>query len=296
MRALDTGFAEHIAGCATTLCTCWRLTRTDGTVLGFTDHDAVLSFDGTSFEPASGGDSSDGTVKLGGATDTTDLVAVLTSEAISENDIRLGRYDRAVVQTYRVNWRDPEMRHLMRRDRIGEITLEDQVFRAELRSAQADLNRRQGRYYQALCSTRLGMAACGIDANDPAYRAAGAVLSVEGTRRLRVSGISGFAVGWFSFGRLTWSSGNKIDLGDSVATHGRDSEGDWFDLDNEISEWVASGDTFAVTAGCDRLFSTCRDRFGNSVNFRGFPHIPGNDFVLSYPKQGDALNGAPLVR
>ena len=41
------------------------------------------------------------------------------------------------------------------------------------------------------------------------------------------------------------------------------------------------GDTFVVTAGCDKRFDTCRDRFDNAVNFRGFPHIPGNDFVVA---------------
>ena len=50
------------------------------------------------------------------------------------------------------------------------------------------------------------------------------------------------------------------------------------------------GDTFIVTAGCDKRFATCRDRFDNAVNFRGFPHIPGNDFVVSYPVQGEPGN------
>lgn len=296
MRELDPLFAAHLAGGATNLCTCWRLIRTDGAALGFTDHDVTLTFDGTGFEPATGGDGSEQAAKLGGATDTSELMALLTSDAIAESDIRLGRYDGAEVETWRVNWRDTEMRHLLRRDRIGEITLEDGVFRAELRSAQADLNRKQGRLYQALCGTTLGSPACGIDLDDPAYRADGAVVSVEGTRRLRVSGLTGFAVGRFSLGSLEWVSGNKTGLFDRIAAHGRDALGDWLDLDSEIAEWVAPGDTFVAHAGCDRLFSTCRTKFGNGVNFRGFPHIPGSDFVLTYPRQGDVLNGAPLIR
>jgi len=31
------------------------------------------------------------------------------------------------------------------------------------------------------------------------------------------------------------------------------------------------------------------------VNFRGFPHMPGNDFALSYPMPGDANDGGGLV-
>jgi len=30
--------------------------------------------------------------------------------------------------------------------------------------------------------------------------------------------------------------------------------------------------------------------FGNTTNFRGFPHIPGNDFVISYPISGTPGN------
>jgi len=46
--------------------------------------------------------------------------------------------------------------------------------------------------------------------------------------------------------------------------------------------------------GCDRQLATCRDRFGNVANFRGFPHIPGSDFVLKYPRSGDRRDGGAL--
>lgn len=34
---------------------------------------------------------------------------------------------------------------------------------------------------------------------------------------------------------------------------------------------------------CDKRFATCRDTFANAENFRGFPHMPGNDAVISGP-------------
>lgn len=34
---------------------------------------------------------------------------------------------------------------------------------------------------------------------------------------------------------------------------------------------------------CDQRFETCKTRFGNGEAFRGFPHMPGADFVLSGP-------------
>ena len=36
-------------------------------------------------------------------------------------------------------------------------------------------------------------------------------------------------------------------------------------------------------ATCDHQFGTCREVFGNAENFRGFPHLPGADFVLLGP-------------
>jgi uncharacterized phage protein (TIGR02218 family) len=58
---------------------------------------------------------------------------------------------------------------------------------------------------------------------------------------------------------------------------------------------IAAGDTFTVTAGCDKRFSTCRERFDNALNFRGFPHMPGNDFALSYARAGDHNDGGPVI-
>jgi uncharacterized phage protein (TIGR02218 family) len=57
---------------------------------------------------------------------------------------------------------------------------------------------------------------------------------------------------------------------------------------------IAVGDGFSVVAGCDKRLETCRNRFGNVANFRGFPHIPGQDTVIRYPNRGDANAGEVL--
>lgn len=216
MRTLDIGFKTHIDSGATTLANCWKLTRPDDVVLGFTDHDQMLSFGGTDYQPMlDGGEAS---AKLGPQVDTSEIVGVLDAEAISEADIMAGLYDGAVVETWRVNWRDVSQRLLLRRATIGEIVREDGQFRAELRSGQQALSRVSGRIYSPLCDAVLGDARCTVSNGHP---------------------------------------------------------------------------DFAL--GCDRQLSTCRDRFANVPNFRGFPHIPGNDFVLRYPRSGDALDGGALV-
>jgi hypothetical protein len=219
MRTLDLAFKAHIESGATTLATCWKLTRSDAVVLGFTDHDRTLSFDGVDHVPAHGLDGGEAPQKLGPQVDTAEVVGVLHAEAITEIDIEAGLYDGAAVETWRVNWRDVSQRVLLRRATIGEIVREDDRFRAELRSGQQVLNKTHGRLYSVFCDAVLGDARCTVAHDHPDF-----------------------------------------------------------------------------TLGCDRALATCRDRFANVPNFRGFPHIPGNDFVLRYPRQGDALNGAPLFR
>ena len=117
----------------------------------------TLGFGETEFAPAHGLDGGEIVQKLGAQTETAEVLGVLHSEAISEDDIALGRYDGARVQSWRVNWRALEQRELIRTDTIGEITREDGVFRAELRSGQHAMNVPRGRLYQHMCDARLGV-------------------------------------------------------------------------------------------------------------------------------------------
>lgn len=295
MRLLEAGFAAHIAGGTTTLATCWRIVRADGLVLGFTDHDVALSFGGTDYLPAHGLDGGERSAKLGASTDTSEVVGVLHSDAIEEDDILLGRFDGAGVETWRVNWREPSQRMLVRRTTIGEIVREDGMFRAELRSGQHAINQPKGRIYQALCDAELGDARCGVDLDDPAFRGEAMVIGVRDRFRVAVAGIEGFEAGWFGFGMAVWGGGRREGLRDRMVTHERLGGVDVLGFGSAVGDWAVEGDALVLTAGCDRRFATCRERFGNAVNFRGFPHIPGNDYVLRYPKSGSELDGRKLV-
>lgn len=294
MRQMDPDFAADLASGATTHCTCWTLRRNDGVVLGFTDHDEAIVLDGVAHQPLlEGGEAAE---KLGPQVATSEVVGVLSSDAITETEILLGRYDGAVVETWRVDWRMPDKRLLLRRASIGEITREDGVFRAELRSGQQALNRVSGRLYQALCDVELGEPRCGVDLMDPAFRAEVEVLAVQDRFRLQVGGLEGFAEGWFALGQGLWTSGQRLGLRDRLVSHSRTGATDVLGFEAPVGDWMVPGDTLTVTAGCDRRLATCRQKFGNVVNFRGFPHVPGNDFVLRYPHEDSVLDGRALYR
>ena len=42
---------------------------------------------------------------------------------------------------------------------------------------------------------------------------------------------------------------------------------------------------------CDKRYRTCVATFDNGLNFRGFPDLPGEDFLTIYPRLGDVMDG-----
>lgn len=47
-----------------------------------------------------------------------------------------------------------------------------------------------------------------------------------------------------------------------------------------------------LAQGCDKRLATCVGRFGNALNFRGFPTVPGGDFLTLWPGQGERHDGS----
>ena len=166
------------------------------------------------------------------------------------------------------------------------------MFRAELRSGQHAMNVPRGRLYQHMCDARLGDGRCGKDIETGAFRAAAIVTGKSDATSVTVSGLEGFDAGWFSHGVARWDSGMRMGIEETIARQ----DGGTIAFDRPVGDWVEIGDTLTVYAGCDKRFATCGSKFSNAVNFQGFPHIPGNDFVLRYPGTEDRLDGRAVVR
>ena len=282
MRELPAGLQQHLDQGATTLCWCWKLIDNTGRALGFTDHDQTLEFDGVVFEASSGFTGTEIQSSLGLNIDNLDAKGALRSDRLREDDLQAGRYDNAVVEIWLVNWRELSQRLLMRKGNIGEITRDLQVFTAEIRGLAHHLHQPKGRIYQFGCDASLGDARCAVDLSSSVYRAAATVGEVESSQRFTVSGLDDFEEDWFARGRLQWTSGSNSGRAMEVRSHRLQGSAVVLQLWQAMSSPVIEGDAFVLTAGCDKQFSTCKSKFANALNFRGFPHMPGNDFVLSY--------------
>jgi uncharacterized phage protein (TIGR02218 family) len=293
MRDLPETLAAKLAAGATTLARCWRLIRRDGTVQGFTEHDRDIAFGGVVHQAASGLEAADMESRLGFAVSGGEIAGALVSAGLTEEDLAAGRCDGATVEVWLVDWSDPTSRVLLDAGTIGEVRRMDHAFVAELRSIAHRLDETRGRLFTAACSADLGDRACGIDLAGPRWRATATVTATEGRAWLESAGLAGWTTGLFTGGRLTVETGANAGLSSEIRVHAANSLALW----QPLPAMLAVGDRFTVTAGCDKTLATCRDRFANSVNFRGFPHIPGNDFVLRQAKSGsEVMDGGSLFR
>ena len=266
MKTLPPSLQARLSSGVTTLCHCWRVTRTDGTVLGFTEHDRDVLADGTTFRAGTGFSASRLEQSLGLSIDNMEAASAFSSAGITEADILAGRYDGAAVDLLLVDWGDPSTFVLLSSGDIGEVKREGLAFTAELRSQAHRLNQKIGSTYSRTCEAQLGDARCKVDLTQATMRSAFAALAGTAGRVIVASGLSGFASDWF----------DQLEL--------------WLPPPFPI----AVGDAGTVVAGCRKTLAVCGSKFNNVANFRGFPHIPGSDAVTRYGVQGalDAAGGS----
>jgi len=291
MRDLPPAFAAHLAGGATTLCRCWALRRRDGVALGFTDHDRDVTVAGLTYAARTGLEAAEAAAELGFAVSGGDVSGALSGLGLTEADIAGGLYDGAAVETWLVDWTDPGTRLLLDLGALGEIRRAGDAFVAEVRGLADRLDAERGRTYRATCGADLGDARCGVDV--ARFRVAGTVDGVAEPGTLAVSFAGAVADGLFTGGRLTWDGGANAGLSGDVRTH----LGGLVELWEAPPRGVAPGDAVTLVAGCDKRLATCRGTFANALNFQGFPHMPGNDFVVRHaPGAGPGLDGGSLFR
>jgi uncharacterized phage protein (TIGR02218 family) len=297
MKTLPAGLQTLLDTGATTLCTCWRIQRQDGAVFGFTNHDKALAFNATTFKPETGFLPSETASSLGLQVDTAEVEGALSSLEITDADIALGKWDNAACEIWRVDWSNAANRVILRKGSLGEVTRGAQAFAAEIRGLAHVLGQAKGRTYQRSCDAVVGDMRCGVNLNLASYKGTGAVASDVDERLLTVTGIEAFSEGWFAQGLLTWLTGANAGAKAEISGHRFTETGAvLIELWRRAERPVAAGHTFTVTAGCGKTWEICRAKFVNGQNFRGFPHMPGNDAAYQVVKKTSVNDGGSLFK
>ncbi|MFV0645794.1 MAG: DUF2163 domain-containing protein [Sphingomonadaceae bacterium] len=252
----------------------WRVMRRDGVTLGFTTHDRDLWFDGIWHRCAPGMTPS--SISLSGELEdeSGDISGVLSHDSITHNDLASGRYDGAQMSLGLVNWETCE-HTIIFSGFIRAVSVSDGLFSAEIESLKALLEHEPVPHTSPGCRADFCGKGCGLsearftrDALVTDYDQDAASVRVELAAPEDYIG-----------GKLRWVDGHNTGLTSTVL----DVLNDALVLDAPLPVDLEAGMRVTLCEGCDHTLASCVSRFDNGVNFRGEPHLPGNDLLARYP-------------
>jgi len=277
MKQISPELKTHIAGELTSLVTCWILTRRDGVRLAFTTHDRPLDFENLTFSPVNSFLPSLVSSTNSPNVDNLEIHAFLSSDGLTETDIRAGLFDYAAIAIFQVNWQDLTQGKLaIRRGWLGEFTLKDQNFTVEIRGLTQKLQQTIGDVFSPECRADLGSDNCHV--NMEGFSAIGAVTEVIAQDSFKdISRTE--ANGWYDYGTVRWVTGANAGYKSEVKTY---AGGQFFIYDTPPNP-VIVGDVYLCFAGCDKRAATCKVKFQNFENFKGETAMPGTDALYDYP-------------
>jgi len=272
MKNISTGMKAVLAAPVSSLATCWKLTRTDGTVMGFTSSDSDLVFGGVTYVAATGISPSATAESVGLKVDNLEIESILNSSHITDSDLEAGLYDFAKIEIFQLDTTDLALgKNPLKTGTLGNVKMGRESFVSEIRGLAQKYTNIITNDYSPICRVNLGTTKCGIDLAP--LTVTGAVTNVIDAHTFETDLVA--ADDYFTYGLITFTSGNnstyRMEVKDFLAAAGT------ITLFLPMAGIVVPGDTFAIYPGCNKTFGVCVAKFNNAINFRGEPSVPGTD-------------------
>ncbi len=267
----------------------WRITRVDGVVIGVTDHDRDIAIGDEIYHARGALKPSKLESEMGLSPENLDVFGGVDGEIFREDELHRGLFDGALVEYFSWDWQNETKNEILLKGRIAKIEYSQNRFRAELETPIDKLPNIFGRSFQKECHACFCDENCGLNAQNFQHRSSIAALHWP---KLTLSGHFPWPL---ENGLLVFSERPK-GVQKSGIRSAKPQE-----AQTEITLWAdlkfqpEIGETVMVQAGCDKNFETCRQRFGNAVNFRGFPHMPGEQ-VLNEVASANGSSGRGIFK
>jgi uncharacterized phage protein (TIGR02218 family) len=271
--------AELLARSAHTHARLFRLARKDGFVVRLTDHSAPIEFDGESYPPSRSAIASAVQSRGGLAASSLDAQGVITSDLITEADLRAGRYRGAEVLEMLVDWEFPFYGAIeVQRMWVQGTRQDGATWEARCGGLTSRLESKIGRLLERDCWKSMGdLATCKFDVV-PVSDYYAPISDVINGRQFRVASLgSTRPSGHFVFGQAIWRSGANEGLEGLVI--GYDEATQLVSLAVQMPLPVAVGDRVDLIIGCSRKKERC-SQLGNYVNFGGLTFLTSTDEQL----------------
>lgn len=253
-----------------------KIVTKDATTYGYTDYDQPLVISGVTYKPAPGMTRPTMTATADGQVSNQEFTSAWIDAP--ESDLLKGKFDNAAIT---IAFCDPTTvasgLYIFDKGVLGAVQWTADGFRADMQSHMRELNRNINFIYTSGCRHKLfsqfdatHIGACTL--NQASYTFTGTVATIVTAKlKFTISGTaSGQPAGYFTNGILTWTSGVNNGLSTEVKSH---TSGSTITLFLPSFATISVGETFNITAGCDKLLATCLSKFNNVPNFGGFPHI-----------------------
>lgn len=273
-RAIDNILREHLIETVTTLATCWRVTRTDGVVVGFTSHDSSIEAGGLVFK-ASGVSQTDTAATMGLDVDTTEVHGLIDDEDGVPEQVLNKLYDGAKIDVFELNYKNPPAEITetsviwVKSGVVGDAIRERGAWVIEARTLTDLLRQSNSVKTSRLCRAEFGDHNCRADLSQ--YRKSGFITGYSG--RVVSINIPNLGVNDARRGLLELSNGVKFDIDSNTADRLTLTEPPAFD---------PTGLTGVVTFGCNKWITDCQ-KYNNMLNYYGEPYVPdSDDWVAGY--------------
>lgn len=260
-----------------TAATFWRVFRRDGIALGFISHDRDLAFGGMLHHAAPGMAPSAVRMTSDLSEDSAGVEGALSHDSIRAGDLAAGLFDDAAVEIGIVDWETLE-HGVLYSGTLGEVEDDGHGFTGELRSAKSVLEQDLVPRTSPTCRASFCGRGCGLSSAMFTRRVALAEIDFD-LNRVRFSGVSAAD---HVDGQVRFLDGPQTGAVFGILS----ANGEWLTLDRPLGEAVVTGIPAELREGCDHTLGTCSSRFGNAVNFRGEPFLPGNDLLARYGQGG----------
>jgi uncharacterized phage protein (TIGR02218 family) len=280
MKELTTGLIDLLAGYQFIVAELYTITLANGTVLRYTsgDGDIVVAGETWTVEPfrLERGDIS---ISTGMSVDEVKLTIYTTADSTLNtltlpNFTRIGGFDNArvsidlaVMPSYRdvsnglINLFDGNVSDIEPSMNKVDLTISAMTIRLDTQIPTT--------VYQPSCTHTLYDGRCSVDRtpySEVNYTVAGA--SVEQIWFDSPTGDS-----FFDLGKITFNTGLNAGLSRTVKSYAHYATAVAV-VNHKFPYQPEIGDEFIIVAGCDKLRTTCANRFHNEANFLGWEYMP----------------------
>lgn len=286
MRTIPSTLLTSIQSGQTTLCRLLKITCKDGDVYGFTDLDVDVSYDdGTddiTYSASQGFTPSQIATSNNLSVDNADLDGILANvsiDGVTEQDVQTGKLDFAAAAIYQIDYNNPVEHTILGEGTIGEVRIEDGMFKGEYRSKSQQLKQQIVQSTSKTCRAKFGDTKCGYDFTSEWV--AGSVTSVDAeSDRILTDSSLAQADDYFVPGIVEWLTGDNAGKSCEVEAF----SGGEITLTFPVPFVIDAADTFRIRRDCDKFDSTCKNTWNNLPRFRGEPFIPtGEEGSLQTP-------------